>query len=180
MSDAMVPTSLDALFERLEGIDTAMLTTRRPDGHLVSRAMATQKATEGADLWFVTATDSSKLNEIAFDPHVNLAYWKTSREWLSVAGKAFVTRDRVTIANLYEPDWKIWFPDTPDGKGGTADDPRIALIGVEIHSAVFLEVDKPAPLVLFEIAKGLLTDKPAELGEMHRVDRPKEGPSAGT
>jgi general stress protein 26 len=32
-----------------------MMTTRRPDGHLESRAMANQKRADGADLWFVTA-----------------------------------------------------------------------------------------------------------------------------
>jgi hypothetical protein len=39
---------------------------------------------------------------------------------------------------------------------GTADDPRIVLIGIDIHAAVFLEVDTPKPVVLFELEKGWL------------------------
>ncbi len=59
---------MDQLFEHIDDIEIAMLTTRRPDGHLHSRAMATQKRAAGADLWFVTLDDSGKLAEIAFDP----------------------------------------------------------------------------------------------------------------
>ena len=63
-------TELAKLYERIDKLETAMMTTRRRDGHLVSRAMATQKHAPGADLWFVTAADSGKLPEIENDPHV--------------------------------------------------------------------------------------------------------------
>jgi hypothetical protein len=43
------------------------------------------------------------------------------------------------------------------------------LIAVEIHGASFLEVDKPRPVVLYELAKGFVTGDAAELGEVHRV-----------
>ena len=50
--------SLEGLFARIDDIEIAMMTTRRPDGHLQSRAMATQKRAGGADLWFVTLEGS--------------------------------------------------------------------------------------------------------------------------
>ena len=50
---------MDKLFEHIDDIEIAMMTTRRPDGHLQSRAMATQKRADGADLWFVTLEDSA-------------------------------------------------------------------------------------------------------------------------
>ena len=37
---------LDKLYKMIDGIEIAMMTTRRPDGHLESRAMATQKAAD--------------------------------------------------------------------------------------------------------------------------------------
>ena len=52
---------MDKLFEHIDDIEIAMLTTRRPDGHLCSRAMATQKRAAGADIWFVTLDDTGKL-----------------------------------------------------------------------------------------------------------------------
>ena len=68
-------TELDKFYGLIEEIKVAMLTTRRPDGHLESRAMANQKRADGADLWFVTADGSGKVRDIAHDPHVNLAYY---------------------------------------------------------------------------------------------------------
>jgi hypothetical protein len=50
----------------------------------------------------------------------------------------------------------MWFGDQGGEQDGTADDPRIVLIGVEAHAAVFLEVDKPQPIVLYELVKGWL------------------------
>ena len=163
---------LERLFEHIDDIEIAMMTTRRSDGHLVSRAMATQRRASGADLWFVTLEDSPKLREIAHDPHVNLAFYKDrTREWISVAGIARLTRDRGKIRELYAPDWKMWFPEGEDPRHGTADDPRMVLIGIDIHSALFLEVNKPQAAVLFEMAKGWVTGEQPELGEMHQVGK---------
>jgi general stress protein 26 len=160
------------LYKMIDELDTAMLTTRRQDGHMVSRAMANQKHAPGADLWFVTIEGAAKLTDLANDPHVNLAYYKDrTREWISVAGLAKVSRDRATIHQLYAPDWKIWFPEEGDPRHGTADDPRMVLIGVDVHSAVYLEVNKPQPVVLYEMVKGWVSGTEPEVGEMHTVEK---------
>lgn len=163
-------STLDKLYEQIDDIEIAMMTTRRTDGHLESRAMATQKHASGADLWFVTAAGTAKLSDLEYDPHVNLSYYKDrTREWVSVSGIAHVTRDRQKIRELYAADWKAWFADEGDPRHGTPDDPRMVLIGVEVHAAVFLEVNKPRPVVLYEVAKGWLTGEAPDLGEMHTV-----------
>ena len=43
-------SDLEKFYELVEEIDVAMMTTRRLDGHLESRAMANQKRAEGADV----------------------------------------------------------------------------------------------------------------------------------
>jgi general stress protein 26 len=160
------------LYKMIDELDTAMLTTRRRDGYMVSRAMANQKHAPGADLWFVTTDSTAKLNELENDPHVNLAYYKDrTREWISVAGLAKVSRDRAIIHQLYAPDWKIWFPDEGDPRHGTADDPRMVLIGVEVHSAVYLEVNKPQPVVIYEMVKGWVSGTEPKIGDMHTVEK---------
>lgn len=115
-------STLEKLYEQIDDIEIAMMTTRRPDGHLESRAMATQKRAAGADLWFVTKQDTAKLRDIGGDPHVNLAYYKDrTREWVSVSGIATPTRDRAKIHELYAPDWKMWFAEEGDPRHGTPD-----------------------------------------------------------
>ena len=56
--------NLKDLYDLIDGIEIAMFTTRRPDGQLVSRPMATQTQAEGSDLWFVTDVESHKLDEL--------------------------------------------------------------------------------------------------------------------
>lgn len=173
----VVASELEKFYELAHEIEIAMLTTRRPDGHLRSRAMANQKRAGGADLWFVTAAGSQKLEDIAHDEHVNLAYFKaSSMEWISVSGTAVISRERAKVAELYAADWRMWFPDEGDPRHGTAADPRMVLIGVTIHAAEFLEVNKPKTVVLYELAKGWLTGKEPELGVMHSL---KPDPGSG-
>lgn len=161
---------LKELYDLVDGIDIAMFTTRRTDGHMVSRPMATQVRAPGADFWFVTSTTTPKLAEIENDPHVNLSYYRDrNREWVSVSGTARISLDRAKIRQLYKPDWKIWFPNEGKGRDGGPDDPRLTLIGVRAHSAMYMTVDKPAPLVLFELVKGLLTGKDPDIGDVKKV-----------
>ena len=54
-----------------------------------------------------------------------------------------------------------------------ADDPRMVLIGVTVHAAEFLEVDKPRPVVLYELVKGWITGDEPDLGEMHQLKEPR-------
>ena len=162
---------LDELYDLIEGIEIAMFTTRRPDGHLVSRTMATQERVTGTDLWFVTDVSSHKLDELRNDPHVNLSYYNVkSREWVSVAGTATVTQDRNLIKELYKPDWKAWFGDEGGDKNGGPDDPRLALILVEAQSVEYLVTTKPKPVVLFEVAKAMVTGNPPKVGEQRHLN----------
>lgn len=164
--------NLEKLYKQIDDIETAMMTTRRSDGHLQSRAMATQKHAAGADLWFVTMEGTQKLRDLEADPHVNLSYFKDrTREWVSVTGLATITRDRATIHELYAADWQMWFPNEGDPRHGTKDDPRMVLIGVQVHAAAFLEVNKPQPVVLFELVKGWLTGTTPDVGEMHHIEK---------
>ena len=161
---------LKQLYEMIDDIEIGMMTTRRGDGHLESRAMASQKQAPGADLWFVTTENTAKLRDLAGDPHLNIGFYHSkTREWISVSGIARLSRDKRTIAALYAADWRAWFPDEGDPRHGTPDDPRIVLIGIDIHAAVYLEVDKPRPVVLYEMAKGWLTGTLPDIGEMHTV-----------
>ena len=162
--------SKEKLYDLIEEIEVAMFTTRRADGHLVSRPMATQKQSAGADLWFVTSRDSEKLVEIGEEPLVNLAYYKDrTREWVSVSGRARIVDDREKVRELYQPDWRAWFGDAGGPKDGTPDDPRMVLIGVDIDMAMYLELNKPQAVVLYEVVKGMITGKQPDLGEVKSV-----------
>lgn len=161
---------VDDLYGLIEGMEIAMFTTRRPDGRLVSRPMATQARIPGADLWFATDVDTHKLDELEFDPHVNLAYYRDrTREWVSVSGTARVSRDREQIRELYRPDWRAWFGDEGGERDGGPDDPRIALVLVDVDSVTYMKSGTPRPVVLFQVVKGMVTGEPPKTGDLREV-----------
>lgn len=161
---------IEDLYALIETIETAMFTTRRPDGRLVSRPMATQKRDAIADLWFVTDIESHKLDELEQDPHVNLGYFNTrSREWVSVSGTATMSTDRARIRALYQPDWKAWFGKMDDVRDGGPNDPRFALILVDADSVIYMKREKSKPMVLFEVAKGMVTGSRPDVGETRQL-----------
>jgi general stress protein 26 len=171
-SDNAVSTEkkLDDLYDLIDGIEIAMFTTRRTDGQLVSRPMQVQERTSGADFWFMTNVEAHKLDDLMSDPNVNLAFYKDrSREWVSVAGVATVSTDRELIRELYKPDWKAWLGDEGGDRDGSPNDPRIALILVEARSATYMKVTKPQPVVLFEVAKAMVTGEPPKAGDIRTV-----------
>jgi general stress protein 26 len=168
--DVPLEKKLDDLYALIDGIEVAMFTTRRADGELVSRPMQVQRRTSGTDLWFMTNVESHKLEELATDPHVNLAFYNTrSREWVSVSGMAVLSQDPRLIQELYQPDWRAWLGDQGGARDGGPNDPRIALVLVEAHTVVYSKKDRPAPLVLFQLAKSVITGEPPKVADMRTV-----------
>ena len=166
----MTAKKIDELYELIEGIETAMFTTRRLTGQLVSRPMATQDRIEGADLWFVTDVETHKLDDLAVDPHVCCSYYNNrSREWVSVSGIARVSKNRARIRQLYKEDWKAWFGDQGGDRDGGPNDPRLALILVEAELATYMKVNKPKPIVLFQVLKGMVTGSRVDIGEVREI-----------
>ena len=161
---------LDELYDLIEGIETAMFTTRRPTGQLVSRPMATQDRIEGADLWFVTNAETHKLDDLGLDPHVNCSYYNNrTHEWVSVSGLARVSRNRSRIRQLYQEGWKAWFGDEGGERDGGPNDPRIALILVEAELATYMKVNKWRPVILFSTLKAKVTGTRPIMGDVKEI-----------
>lgn len=163
---------IEELYALVDGIDIAMMTSRNFDGTLISRPMATQAKRPRVDFWFVTSTETHKVDEIQAQPEVNLAYYNNkSREWVSVSGTARVVTDRDLIRTLYKPDWKAWFGDEGGDRNGGPNDPRLALIEVEAHEATYLKSNQPRAVQLFKVAKAMITGTAPKIGDMRHVGK---------
>lgn len=161
---------LDELYELIEEMDIAMMTTRRSDGMLFSRPMATQAQGPTADLWFVTLIDTGKVEQIQDDPNVSINYYNSNtREWVSVSGKATLSQDREKIRELYSPDWKLWFSDEGGNKDGGPDDPRLALIFVDAYVVNYMKNKHSQPRTLFELARSAITGDDPDISREERL-----------
>jgi len=160
---------IDELYDLIKGIEIAMMTTQLEDGSLVSRPMSTQTQRDDIDLWFMTRTDTHKVEEIEAHPALNLGYYK-DYEWVSVTGTATVTQDRAMIHELYQPSWKIWLEENGGAEDGGPDDPRIALINVRVDKVTYFKRTATKPVVFFQMAKAFMTGTAPKLGEEHHLD----------
>lgn len=89
-----------------------------------ARPMSVQKVDDEGTLWFLSAIDSHKNEELARDPSVRLYFQGSPHsDFLVLDGRCSVSQDRAKIEELWEPIVKTWFT---EGK----DDPRITVLKV--------------------------------------------------
>ena len=94
-------------------------------GSAAARPMNVRKVDDQGNLWFLSADDSHKNDELAHDPRVTLYFQGSPHsDFLQLNGRATVSRDKAKIKELWEPVIKTWFTEG-------IDDPRITVIKVE-------------------------------------------------
>ena len=152
------------LNELVKGIKYAMLTTQSATGELRSRPMFTQDIDFDGEIWFFTSASSGKVDEIAAMPQVNISYAKPDAQtYLSVSGTARVVRDRLKIAELWKPEYKLYFQDGPD-------DPDLVLLCVAVTEAEYWTSERNPVLRFIGLAKALVTKDLSQLGEQGRIE----------
>ena len=145
------------LHEVIAHFDDAMLITRTRDDRLHARPMAIAEAEEDGGLWFVTAVDSGKVDELLHDSRAAVTM-QGGKRYLGASGKARVVRDRERVERLWKPAWKAWFP---EGK----DDPSLVLIHLATDRAEYWDNSGTKGLAyVFEMAKAVAQGRRAGPG----------------
>lgn len=111
------------LCDLVKDFGTAMLVTRTVAGELRSRPMALAEVQADGTVWLLTDRNSTKLDEIENDNHVNVTV-QSSTKFVSISGTAQAVDDRQKIAELWNEAWKVWFP-------GGQDDPSLVLLRIQ-------------------------------------------------
>ena len=152
------------LYELIEDVKIAMMTTVEADGTLHSRPMWNHKADESGDLWFFTRDRTPKIQELSRDAEVNLAYSDPSgQNYVSVAGKAEIVREQAKIKELWSEGLRTWFPKGPD-------DPDIALIRVHPSGGEYWDAPSQSVMQIYGYVKARLTgESPTELADTKKV-----------
>ncbi|MGB8507296.1 MAG: pyridoxamine 5'-phosphate oxidase family protein [Pyrinomonadaceae bacterium] len=156
--------SVRKLGELIKDIEFAMLTTAEADGTLRSRPMATQEVEFDGDIYFFTHAHSPKTDEIERERHVNVSYARPeANRYVSVSGRASLSRDRAKIEELWNPILKAWFP-----KG--LDDPELALLKVSVESAEYWDAPDGKVVQIVGFVKALVTGEPYKPGENEKIN----------
>lgn len=152
----------EKLGELIKDIRIAMVTTVQVDGTLHTRPLAALKYDNDGQLWFYTAIDSAKVDEVSNDVRASVAFADTvADKYVAASGTADIVNDRRRIHDLWTTFAKPWFPKGPD-------DPNLALLRVHVERAEYwTSTGKVA--YLFNVAKTALTGKRSTLGENRKL-----------
>ncbi len=108
-----------------EKAKTCFFCTNIQSGQPLSvRPMALQKVDDNGNILFLSASDSRHNMEIEDDPMVQLLFQGSAYDtFLTLYGKATISRNKALIKELWSPMLKTWFTEG-------IDDPRITLITI--------------------------------------------------
>lgn len=153
---------LDDLFEIINDLEIGMLVSEN-NGKLRSRPMKAFPDSDTNDLWFLTKLGSEKTSEIATDSDVNVSFaCPKSHQYVSISGKAFITRDMEHIDRMWSDKMSVWFDCEKT-------DPNVAAIRVIPSIAEYWDGDNNAVTRMWEVAKAKLTGEKPDLGDNETV-----------
>jgi general stress protein 26 len=159
-------TGMEKLAQLISEARIGMLATLEPNGALRSRPLATLELDAAGRLWFFTAVNAPKIEEIVGHRQVNLSYSDPDRQdYVSVSGAAEVVRDPARMRALWTPRLAPWFP-----RG--LEDPDLALLCVHVEQAEYWDAPDSRVQRLFGLARAIATGDTRPLGEHEKVVGP--------
>jgi general stress protein 26 len=159
MREAKQPTAELAQLSALIGkLKLGMLTTIDESGSLRSRPLATLEMDAQPALWFLISNSSPKIHDIERSSKVCVSYGNAAADFVSVSGRASLSSDPSTLARLWTPFAKLWFPN-----GLT--DPKLIALKVTIEGAEYWDGPNGKLTQLFAMAKALATGNTQSFGK---------------
>ncbi len=103
----------EKMWEIIEGTRECMVVDRFAGG-MRARPMALMPERETGAIWFITAKDSQKVDEIEANPEVCITISDGS-DYASVTGHAEIVDDVAKLKDLWNVGVDAWFPKGPEG-----------------------------------------------------------------
>jgi general stress protein 26 len=150
--------AIDKFKELVKHESVCLFTTCLTQVPLTTRPMSVQEVCDQGNFWFLSPADSDKNMEIAQDSRVQLFISNPSNyEFLSVYGKATISRDREKIEQYWSDIAKAWFP---QGK----DDPRVTVIKVTPEEGFYWDTKDGKLVSMIKILASAVSGKTMEEG----------------
>ena len=138
--------NISRVWDIIEKVRVGMLTTRFAGG-LRARPLEARADRDAGIIWFVTDVRGAKDEEIDAAHDIGLVFIdKDDRTYLSITGRASVTRDTAKAKRIWRKTDDIWLPGGPD-------DPNVHVLRVEPLKAELWDGPSSAAGVALEFAK---------------------------
>ena len=150
---------IHTLAAKIKDVRFGMFTTAGDDEQISSRPLSAQQIDNEGNLWFFTSDEADFAGDLERHPGVNVSFSNPVESlYLSVAGRAYLLKDRAKARELWNPTVRGWFP-------GGLDDPHLALIRVRIQSAEYWDAGAGKMKQLFQLARAALSGRrPSQTG----------------
>jgi general stress protein 26 len=137
---------ISRIWDIVEKTRIGMLTTQFGGG-LRARPLEARADREAGIIWFVTDVRGTKDDEIEAAHEIGLVFIDAGdRAYLSITGRAFVTRATARTKEIWKKTDDSWFA------GGLAD-PNVRVLRIEPIAAELWDGPSSAAVVAFEFAK---------------------------
>jgi general stress protein 26 len=156
---------LARVWDIIEQARVAMLTTKFAGG-LRARPLEPRPDREEGIIRFVTDVRGAKDDEVDAAHDVGLIIIdEKSRAYLSLTGRASVTRDAAQAKAIWKKADDVWWPDGPD-------DVNVRVLRLEPITAELWDGPSSSTVVAIEFAKARVTGEKPNLGENRKVTVP--------
>ena len=111
-------STVKKIAELMRDLDFCMLTTQATDGGFRARPMSNNGEVEfDGDVWFFSAADSRKVEEIQTHSEVELSYSDPEKfRFISMSGEAEIVRDAGKKRELWLEELERWFDEGPESE----------------------------------------------------------------
>lgn len=152
----------EKLYEVIDDLEIAMMTTIEEDGSLHTRPMANQQSDKAGSVWFFTEKSGAVVRNLKANPRVSLGY-AGSGAYAAVTGTGKVVDDRRKIDELWSASVEAWFP---EGK----DDPDLTLVRVDPDLGEFWTFpSKPLSQAIGYVKAKLTGERADDIGDNRKV-----------
>lgn len=154
--------NLGRVWDIIEKVGVCMLTTRFAGG-LRARPVEARPDRDAGLIFFVTDIRSAKEDEIEARPDIGLVFIDSNdNAYLSITGRASVTRDADKTKAAWRKTDEVWWPGGPN-------DSNVCLLQFEPFTAELWDGPASSLVTAFEFAKARVTGQEPNLGENRKV-----------
>ncbi len=156
---------ISRVWDIIEKAPVGMLTTRFAGG-LRARPLEARADRDAGIIWFVTDVRGAKDDEVDAAHDIGLVFIdEDSRAYLSITGRASVTRDTAKAKEIWKKTDDIWLQGGPDGS-------NVRVLRVEPVTAELWDGPSSVAGTAFEFATARLTGEKLNFGEDRKVTVP--------
>jgi general stress protein 26 len=150
------------VWDILEKTGVGMLTTQCAEG-LRARPLEARPDRDAGVILFVTDVRGLKDDEIAADADVGFTVINADdNAYLSITGRASVSRDSIVAAKIWKKTDDVWWPDGPR-------DRNVRVLRIDPLKAELWDGPASKLIAVYEFAKARLTGAKPNLGENRKV-----------